>query len=116
MRAPGLSCPERAGRRAVEFSGYPNKLHTAAPKEQSFLPRGDAGDAPPDAFGGASRVPPSPLPRAVARCSLRRRPKDRPDRPGRAMPIEVFTEEWCIACCEALNRSEAYRTSAAGWE
>lgn len=32
------------------------------------------------------------------------------------MPIEVFTEEWCIACCEALNESEAYRASAAAWE
>jgi putative sterol carrier protein len=32
------------------------------------------------------------------------------------MPTEVFTEEWAIACCEALNASERYRTSAAGWE
>jgi putative sterol carrier protein len=32
------------------------------------------------------------------------------------MPIEVFTEEWCIACCEALNASEAYRAAAAEWK
>jgi putative sterol carrier protein len=32
------------------------------------------------------------------------------------MPMEVFTEEWSRACCEALNRREAYRTAAAGWE
>jgi len=30
--------------------------------------------------------------------------------------MEVFTEEWARACCEALNRSEAYRASAAEWE
>ena len=30
--------------------------------------------------------------------------------------MEVFTEEWSHACCEALNRSEAYRTSAATWQ
>ncbi|HEU4558287.1 MAG TPA: SCP2 sterol-binding domain-containing protein [Longimicrobium sp.] len=30
--------------------------------------------------------------------------------------MEVFTEEWARACCEALNRSEAYKTSAATWE
>lgn len=30
--------------------------------------------------------------------------------------MEVFTEEWARACCEALNRSEAYRASAATWE
>jgi putative sterol carrier protein len=30
--------------------------------------------------------------------------------------MEVFTEEWAHACCEALNRSEAYRASAATWE
>jgi putative sterol carrier protein len=30
--------------------------------------------------------------------------------------MEVFTDEWARACCEALNRSEAYRASAAGWE
>jgi putative sterol carrier protein len=33
---------------------------------------------------------------------------------GRAM--EVFTEEWARACCDALNRSESYRASAATWE
>jgi putative sterol carrier protein len=30
--------------------------------------------------------------------------------------MEVFTEDWARACCEALNRSEAYRASAAAWE
>ena len=30
--------------------------------------------------------------------------------------MEVFSEEWCIACCERLNASESYRQSAAGWE
>ena len=30
--------------------------------------------------------------------------------------MEVFTEEWAAACCEALNRSDAYRASAASWE
>jgi putative sterol carrier protein len=30
--------------------------------------------------------------------------------------MEVFTEDWARACCEALNRSEAYRASAATWE
>ena len=30
--------------------------------------------------------------------------------------MEVFTEEWARACCQALNRSEAYRASAAEWE
>jgi putative sterol carrier protein len=30
--------------------------------------------------------------------------------------MEVFTEEWARACCEALNRSDAYRASAAEWE
>lgn len=30
--------------------------------------------------------------------------------------MEVFTEEWARACCQALNRSEAYRASAATWE
>jgi len=30
--------------------------------------------------------------------------------------MELFTEEWARACCEALNRSEAYRASAAAWE
>lgn len=28
----------------------------------------------------------------------------------------MFTEEWARACCDALNRSEAYRASAATWE
>jgi putative sterol carrier protein len=30
--------------------------------------------------------------------------------------MEVFTEEWCTACCERLNQRESYRTAAAGWE
>lgn len=30
--------------------------------------------------------------------------------------MEVFTEEWCVACCERLNESKSYRTAAAGWE
>jgi putative sterol carrier protein len=30
--------------------------------------------------------------------------------------MEVFTDEWARACCDALNRSESYRASAAGWE
>jgi putative sterol carrier protein len=30
--------------------------------------------------------------------------------------MEVFTEEWANACCEALNRGEAYSVAAAGWE
>jgi putative sterol carrier protein len=30
--------------------------------------------------------------------------------------MEVFTDEWARACCEALNRSDAYRASAAAWE
>ena len=30
--------------------------------------------------------------------------------------MEVFTEEWCVACCERLNQRESYRTAAAGWE
>jgi len=30
--------------------------------------------------------------------------------------MEVFTEDWARACCDALNRSEAYRASAATWE
>jgi len=30
--------------------------------------------------------------------------------------MEVFTEEWARACCDALNRSAAYRASAATWE
>jgi len=32
------------------------------------------------------------------------------------MPTEVFTEEWAIACCEALNASELYRAAAETWE
>jgi putative sterol carrier protein len=32
------------------------------------------------------------------------------------MPMEVFTAEWSAACCEALNRREAYRAAAAAWE
>lgn len=30
--------------------------------------------------------------------------------------MEVFTDEWARACCEALNGSDAYRASAAAWE
>lgn len=30
--------------------------------------------------------------------------------------MEVFTEEWCAACCEKLNHREAYHLAAAGWE
>jgi putative sterol carrier protein len=35
---------------------------------------------------------------------------------GDGRPMEVFTEDWARACCDALNRSEAYRASAAAWE
>jgi putative sterol carrier protein len=30
--------------------------------------------------------------------------------------MEVFTEEWCVACCERLNQRESYRLAATGWE
>lgn len=30
--------------------------------------------------------------------------------------MEVFTEEWCTACCARLNARESYRTAAADWE
>ena len=30
--------------------------------------------------------------------------------------MEVFTEEWASACCEALNRGGAYAVAAAEWE
>jgi putative sterol carrier protein len=30
--------------------------------------------------------------------------------------MEVFTGQWCTACCEQLNASEAYRNAAADWE
>ncbi len=30
--------------------------------------------------------------------------------------MEVFTEEWCVACCERLNQRESYHLAAAGWE
>jgi len=30
--------------------------------------------------------------------------------------MEVFTEEWASACCEALNRGGAYAVAAADWE
>jgi putative sterol carrier protein len=30
--------------------------------------------------------------------------------------MEVFTEEWCVACCDRLNRRESYRLAAAGWQ
>ena len=30
--------------------------------------------------------------------------------------MEVFTEEWAGACCEALNRAGVYAVAAAEWE
>ncbi|HEX8393174.1 MAG TPA: SCP2 sterol-binding domain-containing protein [Longimicrobium sp.] len=30
--------------------------------------------------------------------------------------MEVFTEPWCVACCERMNESEAYGRAAATWE
>ena len=30
--------------------------------------------------------------------------------------MEVFTEAWCVACCDRLNQRESYRLAAAGWE
>jgi putative sterol carrier protein len=30
--------------------------------------------------------------------------------------MEVFTQEWCVACCDRLNQRESYRLAAAGWE
>lgn len=30
--------------------------------------------------------------------------------------MQVFTEEWCTACCERLNARAGYRTAAAQWE
>lgn len=30
--------------------------------------------------------------------------------------MEVFTDEWCTACCAGLNASETYAHAAAGWE
>ena len=30
--------------------------------------------------------------------------------------MEVFTNEWCAACCDRLNQRESYRLAAAGWE
>lgn len=30
--------------------------------------------------------------------------------------MEVFTDDWCTACCERLNARESYRQAAAGWE
>jgi putative sterol carrier protein len=30
--------------------------------------------------------------------------------------MEVFTGEWCVACCEQMNQRESYRTAAAGWQ
>jgi putative sterol carrier protein len=30
--------------------------------------------------------------------------------------MEVFTEEWASACCEALNRAGVYAVAAAEWE
>ena len=30
--------------------------------------------------------------------------------------MEVFSEEWCVACCERLSQRESYRLAAAGWE
>jgi putative sterol carrier protein len=35
---------------------------------------------------------------------------------GDARQMEVFTEEWARACSDALNRSDAYRASAATWQ
>ncbi len=32
------------------------------------------------------------------------------------MPIEVFSEEWSRAYCEALNRHQPYGRAAEGWE
>jgi putative sterol carrier protein len=31
------------------------------------------------------------------------------------VPIEVFTEAWCHACCRALNERPIYATVAADW-
>lgn len=31
------------------------------------------------------------------------------------MPTEVFTEEWCHACCQALNARPGYATAGAEW-
>jgi putative sterol carrier protein len=30
--------------------------------------------------------------------------------------MEVFTDEWCAACCERLNARDSYRQAAAGWQ
>ena len=30
--------------------------------------------------------------------------------------MEVFTDEWCTACCAALNASERYAQAAASWQ
>ena len=30
--------------------------------------------------------------------------------------MEVFSEEWCVACCDRLNQRESYHLAAAGWE
>ncbi len=30
--------------------------------------------------------------------------------------MEMFTEEWCAACCEQLNTRASYREAAAGWQ
>ena len=30
--------------------------------------------------------------------------------------MEVFTDEWCTACCAAMNARESYRQAAAGWD
>jgi putative sterol carrier protein len=32
-----------------------------------------------------------------------------------ALSMEVFTDAWAAACCEALNQSPPYRVSAAAW-
>ena len=32
------------------------------------------------------------------------------------MPLEVFTEPWAQACCQAINADEGYRAAGAEWE
>jgi putative sterol carrier protein len=32
------------------------------------------------------------------------------------MPMEVFTDEWARACCQAVNAHEGYRAAGAEWE
>jgi putative sterol carrier protein len=33
----------------------------------------------------------------------------------RRMALEVFTEEWALACCERISAHEGYRKEGAGW-